>query len=178
MSAYFDRGASAGGHDEGFFNRRDVTGPDGVGSATGGAGGVSNENPSEDLLRQQGVAEKDDIEHDPQNPYIARAVPRQSETELGETSGVTSPARSDEGDLGIIEGSDSERTGTSWGLPAIDEAPTVSTPVGELPEGDAPDKASPNRNTDDPTEPDSLDNLGSWSTIKKTGSAGSPTGNS
>lgn len=160
MGGYFDRGASASGQDEGYFNRDDVTDPEGVGSATGGPGGVA----------------KDDIEFDSENPNIARAVrhatPGGDET-VGNTTGERRGTYPD-----VIEGSDSERTGTSWGLSGVEEAPTVSTPSGEMPEGDKPGEASPNRNTGDRLTRDDLNDVGSWSTMDKEGSGGSPSGNS
>src|SRR5438477_10230602 len=96
MSGYFSRGASAGGQDEGYFNREDITGPAGVGSATGGPGGVADENLGKELLEQQGVVEKEGLEHDPKNPYIVRAVPQESSERSDETAGTTSPEPADE----------------------------------------------------------------------------------
>lgn len=111
MGDYFNRGASAGGHDEGYFNRPDVTGPAGVGSATGGPGGVA-----EDDLDQG--PDNTVIERDKDNPNIVRAVPAPNSPSAGQTSPGeitgTYPA--------IVEGSDSETTGTSWGLPPEEEA--------------------------------------------------------
>src|SRR5437763_11528133 len=100
MSGYFDRGASAGGHDHGYFNRDDITGPEGVGvGATGGPGPVADEN----------------LEVDPENPNIVRAIPREDKARIDETAGTGSPARVEGSYPDIVEGSDSERTGTSWG---------------------------------------------------------------
>src|SRR5207253_10913574 len=182
MSGYFSRGASAGGQDEGSFNREDITGPAGMSeagvSATGGPGGVADENLGTEMLAQQGVVEKEGIEHDPTNPYIARAVPQEGDEHLDETAGTTAPVRADESYPQVIEGSDSERTGTSWGLPAIEDAPTVNTPRGEMPEGEGPDRATPNRNTGEVTQRDQLDDVGAWGTMGTSGSPGSPTGNS
>ncbi len=178
MSGYFSRGASAGGPDEGYFNREDVTGPAGVGSATGGPGGIADENLGEGLLEQQGVVEKEGIEYDPKNPYIARAIPQEGGERLDETAGTNSPMRADESYRQIIEGSDSERTGTSWDLPAREDAPTVSTPHGEMPEDEGQGEASPNRNTGEVTQRDRLDDVGAWGTMGTSGSPGSPTGNS
>src|SRR5438105_8002 len=140
MSGYYDRGASAGGHDQGYFNRDDVTGPEGVGSATGGPGGVADEN-----FVPHGVG--DNLQQDPENPNIVKAVPQTESQRLDETAGTNSPARVEGTYPDIIEGSDSERTGTSWGVLGIEDAPTVSTPRGEMPEGEGPGEAGPNRNT-------------------------------
>src|SRR5437870_13288088 len=96
MSGYFSRGASAGGQDEGYFNREDVTGPAGVGSATGGPGGVADENLGKELLEQQGVVEKEGLEHDPKNPYIVRAVPQEEREDIDETAGTNSLVRADD----------------------------------------------------------------------------------
>lgn len=159
---YFDRGASAGGEDEGYFNRSDITGPAGVGSATGGPGGVAD----------------NDLQVDPDNPNIVRATRSQPER-LDETAGTTTTAREDayeDRHPGIIEGSDSERTGTSDGRPRYTDAATVQTPNGPAPEGEGPGHASPTRNVASQPDRDDLDNVGSWSTIQDGDSAGSPTG--
>ncbi len=121
---------------------------------------------------------KDDIELDQQNPNIVRAVPQATaQPRTDETAGVTTV----EGTFPhIIEGSDSERTGTSWGLPAVENAPTVETPQGKMAEGEGEDgTASPTRNVGERTQRDSLSDVGSWSTIDpdKQDSAGSPSGN-
>jgi hypothetical protein len=97
---------------------------------------------------------------------------------LDETAGTTSPDRVEGSYPDIIEGSDSERTGTSWGLPGVEGAPTAGTPRGDLPEGDSSDAASPNRNTGERLSRDDLADVGSWSTIDDHSSPGSPTGNS
>src|SRR4051812_1544525 len=110
MSGYFDRGASAGGHDQGYFDREDVTGPSGVGSAMGGPGGVADVNAGS--TEQTSIA-PEGIEFDEQNPNIARAVPAKDGVKLDETAGTGAPVRTDEPYQQIIEGSDSERTGTS-----------------------------------------------------------------
>ncbi len=162
MGGYFNRGASAGGHDEGYFDREDVTGPAGVGSETGGPGGVA----------------RDDIEFDAENPNIVRAVPKVRDARLDETAGVTTEQRIQDTYPDIIEGSDSERTGTSWGLPPDETAPTVNTPQGEMPEGSGPGKASPTRNEGNRSKPDPLHDIGAWGTMGEEGSAGSPTGGS
>jgi hypothetical protein len=47
-----------------------------------------------------------------------------------------------------------------------------------MPEGEGEGQAQPNRNTGDRLTRDELDDVGSWSTIDQTDSAGSPTGNS
>lgn len=158
MSGYFDRGASAGGQDEGYFNRQDITGDSGVGSDLGGPGGVAHEN----------------LEVDSENPNVVRAIPSER-TATDETAGNTSPAARDDEYDDIIEGSDSERTGTSWGLPGR-EAGEVETPAGALQEGEGEGEAHPNRNTAGRLMRDDLDNVGSWSTIDKADSAGSPSG--
>ncbi len=211
MGGYFNRGASAGGHDEGYHNRPDITGPAGVGSNTGGPGGVARDdyvdepekNVDSAISHDEGYYSREhtpdasasepdtsdtprtDVEVDPNNPNIVRATPRENEPRLDETAGVTSQARiggdyyDAEGTYpDIIEGSDSVRTGTSWGLPAIEDAPTVMTPQGFVPEGTGKGEAKPDRNVGDPTEPAPLDNVGAWGTMKKEGSAGSPTGES
>jgi hypothetical protein len=163
MSGYFDRGASVGGHDHGYFDHDDITGPAGVGvGATGGPGPVASEN----------------LEVDPENPNIVRAVSTRGEGPLDETAGTTSPERVEGTYPDIIEGSDSVRTGTSWGLPGVEDAPAVSAPGGNLPEGEGRGEAAPNRNTGDRLSRDELDNVGSWSTIEDRSSPGSPTGNS
>lgn len=161
-SGYFDRGASAGGSDEGYFDREDITGPSGVGSATGGPGGVADR----------------DLEVDQDNPNIVRAVPER-DVRLDETAGVTSTQREDayEGSYpDVVEGSDSAATGTSWGQPGSDSAAAVQTPSGALSEGEGEGEASPTRNASDNPTRDELDNVGSWSTIDNADSAGSPTG--
>src|SRR3954451_3540274 len=162
MSGYFDRGASAGGHDQGYFDREDVTGPSGVGSATGGPGGVADVNGR---TAEQDSVSPEDIVLDEQNPNIARAVPVKDGVKLDETAGTGSPIRTDEPYQQIIEGSDSERTGTSWGLPGIEEDDS---------------QARPNRNTGDVLSRDDLRDVGAWGTMDDSGagSPGSPTGNS
>lgn len=165
MSGYFDRGASAGGQDRGYFNRDDITGSEGVGSATGGPGGV---------------ADVDKLVVDENNPNIVRAIPPAETAPRDETAGVTSAAQTDVSGTypDIIEGSDSERTGTSWGLPPREDVPTVNTPHGAVREGTGDDAASPNRNTGTGDRSD-LNDVGSWSTIpEETDSAGSPTSSS
>jgi hypothetical protein len=113
----------------------------------------------------------DNLEVDAENPNIVRAVPP-----MQDATGTGRNAPSDTGnEYGIIEGSDSERTGTSWGLPAI-EAAEVQTPSGTAQEGEDEDEAHPNRNTGDRLTRDELQNVGSWSTIDSDDSAGSPTG--
>jgi hypothetical protein len=121
---------------------------------------------------------KDGIELDQDNPNIARAVPEaRAQASTDETAGVTRV----EGTFPqIIEGSDSERTGTSWGLPAVENAPTVETPQGKMAEGEGDDgAAAPTRNVGERIQRDSLADVGSWSTIDpdKQDSAGSPSGN-
>lgn len=102
----------------------------------------------------------ENLEVDPQNPNIVRAIPPE------QTADSTSPM-SDEGEYeGIIEGSDSERTGTSWGLPGREDA------------GEGADEAHPNRNTGDRLTQDDIKAVGSWSTIDTDDNAGSPSGSS
>jgi len=163
MSGYFDRGASVGGHDHGYFNQDDITGPSGVGvGATGGPGAIANEN----------------LEVDAENPNVVRAMPQRNETRIDETAGTNSPVRVEGSYPAIVEGSDSERNGTSWGLPGAVAAPTSGTPRGDMPEGDGPGKAAPNRNTGDRLSGDELQDVGSWSTNEGQNGAGSQTGNS
>ncbi len=78
----------------------------------------------------------------------------------------------------IVEGSDSERTGTSWGELGYEDAATVETPRGLRTEGTEEGEAHPNRNVGELPTRDELDEVGSWSTIEKSDSAGSPSGNS
>lgn len=170
MGGYFDRGASAGGQDEGYFNREDITGASGVGSATGGPGGVANDN-------------MENIELDAENPNIARAISPDRAAVGDETGGVTTQQRRGGSYPDIVEGSDSERTGTSWGVPGVQDSALVDTPRGEMPEGEGAGEAHPNRNTgeripDSRVMRDDLQDVGSWSTIDSNDNAGSPTGSS
>lgn len=164
MGGYFDRGAGAGGHDEGYFNEDNITGPEGAGSAVGGPGGL--------------VRDDQGVEPDPINPNIVRAIPNEGDARIDETAGNTTQAASAGRNPAIIEGSDSERTGTSWGLPGVENAPVASTPGGATSEGEGPGDAHPNRNTHLAETRDELDDVGAWGTMKKTGSAGSPTSSS
>jgi hypothetical protein len=124
---------------------------------------------------------KDNISFDGPNPNIARAVRRRGgdqDNRLTYDEYVARLRRDEEPDL--IQGSDSARTGTTWGLPGVDDAPTVLTPEGEMPEGYGPGRASPNRNTGQRGAADPTYMVGSWSTIddgEGKMSAGSPTGN-
>jgi hypothetical protein len=155
MSGYSDRGAGAGGHDEGYSNREDVTGP-------------------------EGVVIKDNLVVDENNPNIVRAIPPSEAVARDETAGVTATSQTDARGTypDVIEGSDSERTGTSWGVPPHEDVPTVNTPRGAAREGTGEDDASPNRNTGG-VKRDDLADVGSWSTIPEdTDSAGSPTSSS
>lgn len=125
-----------------------------------------------------GVVLDENLEVNPDNPNIVRAIPREELRSTDETAGNTSPStRADEdvAGLGIIEGSDSERTGTSWGLPGRENADNVEVGKASVDEGED-DEAHPNRNTGDRLTRDELENVGSWSTIDKTDSAGSPSG--
>jgi hypothetical protein len=123
MSSYFDRGAGLGGRDYGYFNRDDISGGAGPDvRATGGHGPIANEN----------------LEVDPENPNIVRAIPKTEEARFDETAGANSPDRVEGTYPAIVEGSDSERTGTSWGLPGVENASTGDTSRGDMPEGDGP----------------------------------------
>ncbi len=128
------------------------------GEADGAAGRVLDEN----------------LEVDAQNPNIVRAVPP-AQGATDETAGNTSPSTLDGEYGGIIEGSDSERTGTSWGLPGREDS-EVESRAGAVQEGEGEDEAHPNRNTGERLTRDELQNVGSWSTIDTDDSAGSPTG--
>jgi hypothetical protein len=125
---------------------------------------------------------KDNITFDTENPNIARAVRRRSgDTESRQSYDEYVARMRRAGRLDLIEGSDSERTGTTWGLPAVDDWPTVNTPEGELPEGTGPGRAGPNRNTGRRGGADPTYMVGSWSTIDDEEgrmSGGSPAGNS
>jgi hypothetical protein len=124
---------------------------------------------------------KDNITFDRSNPNIARAVRRRpvdEDNRLTYEEYVARMRRAEAPDM--IEGSDSVRTGTTWGLPGVDDAPTVLTPEGEMPEGYGPGRASPNRNTGRRGATDPTYMVGSWSTIDQGEgemSAGSPSGN-
>ncbi|HEX8231338.1 MAG TPA: hypothetical protein VF826_18820 [Chloroflexia bacterium] len=116
----------------------------------------------------------ENLEVDSQNPNIVRAIPAEQRA-TDETAGDTSPTTRD-GEYGdIIEGSDSERTGTSWGLPGR-EGSEVEIGASAVPEGEGEDEAHPNRNTGERLTRDELQNVGSWSTIDTDDSAGSPSG--
>ena len=120
---------------------------------------------------------KDDIEFDAQNPNVARAIPRGQGRTLSERIDANLPrARGTYPD--IVEGSDSRRTGTNWGVLGVESEERVETPTGSRPEGESRVDASPNRNTGEPSARDALRNTGSWSTIDTDDSAGSPSGNS
>lgn len=123
MSGYFERGAGVGGHDHGYFNRDDISGGAGAGvRAAGGRGSIANEN----------------LEVDPENPNSVRAIPKTEEGRIDETAGTNSPDRVEGTYPAIVEGSDSERTGTSWGLPGVENASTGGMSRGAMPEGDRP----------------------------------------
>jgi hypothetical protein len=123
-----------------------------------------------------GIA-KDDIEFDEGNPNLARAIPRGEGRTLAEKGEAAAPHSSGTYP-DIVDGSDSERTGTSWGVPGVEDAQVAETPEGVRAEGTGEEEASPNRNTGDRSARDDLQNVGSWSTIDTKDSAGSPTGNS
>ncbi|HET9494537.1 MAG TPA: hypothetical protein VFR15_09920 [Chloroflexia bacterium] len=124
---------------------------------------------------------KDNITFDQSNPNVARAVRRRSaptEVKVTYEEYLARVRRSEGPDL--VEGSDSERTGTTWGLPGVDNWPTVLTPEGEMPEGYGPGRAEPNRNTGRRGMPDPTYMVGGWSTIDDNEtrmSGGSPSGN-
>jgi hypothetical protein len=106
-----------------------------------------------------GVVTKDDIEFNAENPNIARADPPTAD----ETAGVTSQAKGTYPN--IIEGSDSQRTGTSWGLRPRADGEVVATPEGPMPEGEGEGQAHPTRNTGDRLAHDELDDVGAWKTM-------------
>ena len=114
----------------------------------------------------------DNLEVDAENPNIVRAVPP---TQDAGGTGRNVSSDTGGGKYDIIEGSDSERTGTSWGLPGR-EAAEAQTPSGAAREGETEDEAHPNRNTGDRLTRDELHNVGSWSTIDTDDSSGSPSG--
>jgi|SRR5687768_9454481 len=119
---------------------------------------------------------KDDIVFDSQNPNRARAVPRE-ETVLERARANVPRASGTYPD--IVEGSDSIRTGTNWGVLAVEGADTAETPRGSRSEGAGDSgEVHPNRNTGEVTTRDQLDDKGSLSTIDTDDSAGSPAGNS
>jgi hypothetical protein len=120
---------------------------------------------------------KDDIEFDEGNPNLARAIPRGEGRTLSEKRVAVVPHSSGTYP-DIVEGSDSERAGTSWGVPGVEDAAVAETPDGVRAECTGDEEASPNRNTGDRLTRDDLQNVGSWSTIDTKDSAGSPTGNS
>ena len=151
MGGNFDRGETAGGSADSYFDRQDMRGP-------------------------EGVVPRDDVEFSAENPNIAKAVVPATNKTTDETAGVTTQADNTLPD--VIEGSDSERTGTSWGLPGRDDGDAVATPQGPMPEGEGEGEAHPNRNTGDSRTRDSLDNVGAWGTMNSEGSTGSPAGSS
>lgn len=116
----------------------------------------------------------ENLEVDSQNPNIVRAIPAEQRA-TGETAGDTSATTRDGEYGGIIEGSDSERTGTSWGLPGREDS-QVEIGASTAQEGEGEDEAHPNRNTGERLTRDELQNVGSWSTIDTDDSAGSPSG--
>lgn len=120
---------------------------------------------------------KDDIELDASNPNLARAMPRGEGRTLSERMEAAAP-RSTGTYPDIVEGSDSERTGTSWGVDGVEEGAGVETDEGEQSEGAGAEDANPNRNVGDRSQRDPLQDVGSWSTIETDDTAGSPTGNS
>jgi hypothetical protein len=124
----------------------------------------------------------DNITFDRANPNIARAVRRRPPAGDGDqlTYEEYLARLRRAGGPPLVEGSDSERTGTTWGLPAVDNWPTVSTPEGEMPEGFGPGRAEPTRNAGRRGGSDPTYMVGSWSTIDDQDgkmSAGSPSGN-
>lgn len=119
---------------------------------------------------------KDDIEYEASNPNLARAIPRGEGRTLAERMDAVPQSRGTYPD--IVEGSDSERTGTSWGVEGVEEGAAVGMAEGERSEGADKGDAAPNRNTASRFQRDDLQNVGSWSTIETDDSAGSPSGNS
>ena len=160
MGGYFDRGAAAGGDNDGYFDRDQTGRTDSVRTSNG----------------PPGVA-KDDIAFDADNPNIARAANTDTPL-LDETAGTTSTSRIEGSYPDIIEGSDSERTGTSWGLPGVEEDARVETGSRLATEGENRGDTHPNRNPGARLSHDELKDVGSWSTIDTDDTAGSPTGNS
>ena len=116
----------------------------------------------------------ENLEVDSQNPNIVRAIPAEQRV-AGETAGNTSSTTRDDEYGDIIEGSDSERTGTSWGLPGREDS-QVEIGASTAQEGEGEDEAHPNRNAGERLTRDELQNVGSWSTIDTDDSAGSPSG--
>ncbi|MDQ3703794.1 MAG: hypothetical protein M3437_00965 [Chloroflexota bacterium] len=160
MSGNIERGTNTSEQDVGVVNDSDMIEP----SRTG------NE------LSTPARASLDGLEVDAQNPNIVRAVPS-AQSATDEMAGSTSPSTRDDEYGDIIEGSDSERTGTSWGLPGREDN-EVEVGASAVQEGEGEDEAHPNRNTGERLTRDELDNVGSWSTIDKdkADSAGSPSG--
>ena len=76
---------------------------------------------------------KDDIVFDQDNPYRARAVPR-GQTVLERARASTQRSRGTYPD--IVEGSDSVRTGTNWGVMAVEETDTKATPQAKKPKSE------------------------------------------
>jgi hypothetical protein len=97
-----------------------------------------------------GVVQKDDIEFEPANPNIARAIPH-ANTDIDHPT--VTPDEDVAGDTytgtypDVVVGSDSATTGTDWGLPAVEGGEIVYTPEGWKPEGDEEGEARPTRNT-------------------------------
>jgi hypothetical protein len=88
---------------------------------------VREEAKSMDPEAQPPGITKDDIEFDKQNPYRARAVPRGEGKTVLERARARAP-RSVNTYPYIVEGSDSPRTGTSWGVLGVEgEAPVETT---------------------------------------------------
>ncbi len=158
MSGNIERGASTRERDAGVVNDSDIVQP----SSSG------------DDLSAPARAGLDGLEVDAHNPNIVRAV-QSAQSATDETAGNTSPSTRDDEYGDIIEGSDSERTGTSWGLPGREDN-EVEVGAGAVEEGEGDDEAHPNRNTGERLTHDELENVGSWSTIDKADSAGSPSG--
>ncbi|MDQ5824111.1 MAG: hypothetical protein M3441_07855 [Chloroflexota bacterium] len=160
MSGNIERGTSTGERDAGVVNEGDIIEPS--------SSGNDSSAPAHAGL--------DNLEVDARNPNIVRAVPSAQSATDG-TAGNTSPGTRDDEYGNIIEGSDSERTGTSWGLPGREDN-EVEVGASAVQEGEGEDEAHPNRNTGERLTRDELDNVGSWSTIDKdkADSAGSPSG--
>ena len=109
-----------------------------------------NSNRNEDETPGGGVVQKDDIEFEPENPNIARAVPTDG-------TNINHPMVTPDEEItgseytgsypDVVVGSDSATTGTDWGVPAVEGGEVVYTPEGWKPEGDEEGQARPTRNT-------------------------------
>ncbi len=109
-----------------------------------------NGNSNENENPRGGVVQKDDIEFEPENSNIARAVPP-ANADIDHRA--ITPDEDVAGDVytgtypDVVVGSDSATTGTDWGLPAVEGGEVVYTPEGWKPEGDKEGEARPTRNS-------------------------------